>query len=293
MVPYTYKDTQWVGYEDADSLQIKMNWLKMKGYAGAMTWAIDMDDFNGICGKKNPLIQVLHDGMKDYVVPSPSISTTPRPEWARPPSTQGTINDPPVVLADTTRKPTTMATTTKKVTTSRTTVTTAKTEVPSTTETSASHESTTKKKKKKKKKTTTTSQPTTTMGSTESSLTDDIEVKPSDEMQSSTENVGAPDCADPNTDREKLYKDMKDCSKFYRCDADRAAPFYCEKGLFFNGKVCDWPANVNRPECNSQQLNDDVGDETRVEKDEVTTAEAETVAVTEPMKDEQENKIES
>lgn len=290
MVPYTYKDTQWVGYEDAASLQIKMNWLKMKGYAGAMTWAIDMDDFQGTCGKKNPLIQVLHDAMKDYTVPEPSISTTPRPEWARPPSTQSTIDDPPVVLADTTRKPTTTTVRTTKKAKKTTTVmmTTLKDEIPVTTEASVSAESTTKKKKKKKKKTTTA--PSTTTAST---LVEEEE-KPSDEMQSNNEvGVGAPDCADPNTNRETLFMDPKDCSKFYRCAADVAVSFNCEAGLFFDGNTCNWPSSVNRPECVSQQLNDEVvGDETRVEKEEATTVEV-AVTTADTVKNEQENKIES
>ncbi|CAH1716405.1 endochitinase isoform X2 [Aphis gossypii] len=85
LCPYTYKGTQWIGYENATSLSYKMEHIKNKGYAGAMTWAVDMDDFHSICGPKNPLIRVLRDSMKTYTPPDVQIITTPTPEWLVPP----------------------------------------------------------------------------------------------------------------------------------------------------------------------------------------------------------------
>lgn len=266
--PYTYKGTQWVGYENPHSLQVKMDWIKSKGYAGAMNWAIDMDDFHGLCGPKNALTEVLYKNMKDYRVPDPNIQTTPRPEWARPPSTQAS-KEPDVQLDATTRKPTTkkpemkptterdteapLTTKKRKRTTTRMTTTELATEASTmseilTTEAATTIRTTKKKRKPTKPKTTTTTERVTTEFVQPSIEEENNEAPVLSEEAASTA-MGKPDCSDPNTDHELLFADEEDCTIFWRCDQDRATSFNCEQGLVFNEKVCDWPANSSREKC--------------------------------------------
>ncbi len=54
-----------------------MDWIIEKGYGGGMTWAIDLDDFNNMCGQgKNPLMTVMYEKLKDHYVP---VDPTPPP----------------------------------------------------------------------------------------------------------------------------------------------------------------------------------------------------------------------
>ncbi|XP_019493682.1 PREDICTED: chitinase-3-like protein 1 [Hipposideros armiger] len=54
-VPYATKGNQWVGYSDPESVKIKVQYLRNQQLAGAMVWALDLDDFRGtFCGQNLP-----------------------------------------------------------------------------------------------------------------------------------------------------------------------------------------------------------------------------------------------
>ena len=116
--PYGYKDTIWVGFDDKDSLHLKVNKLIMKkGLKGAMFWALDLDDFRGSqCGEgPYPLINAVKKYLGGYMPPPRPTDVIPAPTTKKPmPPTEGpepptdgpqppTITDRPV---PTTEKPT-------------------------------------------------------------------------------------------------------------------------------------------------------------------------------------------
>uniref|UniRef100_A0A5F4WA68 Chitinase-3-like protein 1 n=1 Tax=Callithrix jacchus TaxID=9483 RepID=A0A5F4WA68_CALJA len=65
-VPYATKGNQWVGYDDQESVKSKVQYLKDRQLAGAMVWALDLDDFQGsFCGRdlRFPLINAVKDAL--------------------------------------------------------------------------------------------------------------------------------------------------------------------------------------------------------------------------------------
>ncbi|XP_012255724.2 endochitinase isoform X2 [Athalia rosae] len=219
MVPYAYKGTQWVGYENEKSVQIKMDFIKNKGYAGAMTWAIDMDDFHGICGKPNALAHILHENMKNYIVPAPKHATTPRPEWDRPPSTAASPGD-----ADRPHRP--IKTTKAPMTTARPTPAYRPPSTPTT--------------PRQTEETTQPTRPSWPSTSAKPAVINEID-DTSNEIK----------CGNDD------FMPSKDCTLYYRCVYGKPLKFQCRDGTVYNTEklICDWPKNADRSECRSRRRN--------------------------------------
>ncbi|XP_067672278.1 chitotriosidase-1-like [Haliotis asinina] len=60
-VPYLVSKDQWVGYDDEKSLADKVKYVIDNRFGGVMVWALDMDDFSGICGKAFPLMNAVNN----------------------------------------------------------------------------------------------------------------------------------------------------------------------------------------------------------------------------------------
>jgi chitinase len=43
--PYAYKGNQWVGYDDLESIKLKLDYVLVNQLGGAMFWSIETDDF--------------------------------------------------------------------------------------------------------------------------------------------------------------------------------------------------------------------------------------------------------
>ncbi|XP_078098082.1 acidic mammalian chitinase-like [Mustelus asterias] len=60
-VPYAFMGKVWLGYDDANSFETKVQWLKDNKFGGAFLWTIDLDDLHNHCKKGVlPLANKLH-----------------------------------------------------------------------------------------------------------------------------------------------------------------------------------------------------------------------------------------
>ncbi|XP_068561301.1 acidic mammalian chitinase-like [Cebidichthys violaceus] len=61
-VPYAVTQNQWVGFDNKDSLNTKVSYLKSNNFGGAFVWSLDLDDISGTFCKmgNSPFISQLH-----------------------------------------------------------------------------------------------------------------------------------------------------------------------------------------------------------------------------------------
>ncbi|XP_075052134.1 acidic mammalian chitinase-like [Mixophyes fleayi] len=74
-VPIACKDNEWVAFDNKESYDCKVRFLKESGFGGAMVWTIDLDDFLGtFCNEgKYPLISHLKSLLEGSTINCPKI----------------------------------------------------------------------------------------------------------------------------------------------------------------------------------------------------------------------------
>nr|XP_019543590.2 chitinase-3-like protein 1 [Aedes albopictus] len=60
-VPFAYGGSQWVGYDNVESLSLKCDFIDQHELGGVMLWSIETDDFHGRCGEKFTLLNTLNE----------------------------------------------------------------------------------------------------------------------------------------------------------------------------------------------------------------------------------------
>ncbi|KAJ3656743.1 hypothetical protein Zmor_015793 [Zophobas morio] len=62
-VPYKYSEEQWIGYDNAESIGLKVQYAKSRNLGGVMMWAVNDDDHDALCGDKNVLLQAIKNNL--------------------------------------------------------------------------------------------------------------------------------------------------------------------------------------------------------------------------------------
>ena len=56
--PYAFKENQWVGYDDVDSVRRKARYVASNDFGGVFVFTLDLDDFNNdCCNGEQPLLR--------------------------------------------------------------------------------------------------------------------------------------------------------------------------------------------------------------------------------------------
>ncbi|XP_050092519.1 chitinase-like protein 3 [Anopheles aquasalis] len=116
-IPYAYKGNQWISYDNARSIALKVQYAKQMKLGGVMVWSIESDDAKGVCGEgANPITSTVY---KEVFGSGGATTTT----TSKPITTTTTAR--PIVTTTTTARPiTTTAPISQTTTTVRPAITT-------------------------------------------------------------------------------------------------------------------------------------------------------------------------
>ncbi|XP_063595451.1 probable chitinase 2 [Penaeus indicus] len=79
-VPYMIRDNMWIGFDDPISISLKVAYAQKLGLGGVMAWAIDTDDFKGVCSDnrmKYPLLRAINKALTANMENRPSKTSRP------------------------------------------------------------------------------------------------------------------------------------------------------------------------------------------------------------------------
>ncbi|XP_063447727.1 putative chitinase 1 [Mytilus trossulus] len=65
-VPFVVHEDEWISYDNPASVQEKAELVMSNRLGGAFVWTLDMDDFNGACGTKYPMMFAVIHGLREY-----------------------------------------------------------------------------------------------------------------------------------------------------------------------------------------------------------------------------------
>ncbi|XP_065572710.1 probable endochitinase [Artemia franciscana] len=126
--PYAHGGGQWVGYDNVQSLKLKVKLIHDLGLAGGMIWSLESDDFRNVCGGgTDPLLRTIKEALNSS---NSQVTTTTTTE-------AGAVTT--TTVESSTSKPTTITitTTTPESITTTTTIEASTTTTPTPTTTTA------------------------------------------------------------------------------------------------------------------------------------------------------------
>ncbi|NP_001273800.1 uncharacterized protein LOC101900547 precursor [Musca domestica] len=103
-VPYAYNGNQWIGFDDAKSIAMKVQLANTLNLGGAMVWSLESDDFRGECGEKYVLLNALNSALggssswnpnppQTVTTRKPSVVVTSAPVVSKPNAPAGCSSD--------------------------------------------------------------------------------------------------------------------------------------------------------------------------------------------------------